>query len=160
MPGFEQEPDGFMATQPAFAEKAHRFTVRRIFFGDTVLNWFLGALMTFLPGLADRVLRSGAGPLLPPGVYRVIGVIFLLFAAWQTAVLVRGRMGAPALWFAAFMADAPVVLLTAALVYLNLPLRPGWRIVLWVGDVYMFLLGLWYVYLAAAIRKGEVAPEV
>jgi hypothetical protein len=149
-----------MAAQPTFAEKAHAFTVRRIVFGDMLLNWLLGVLLTFLPGWADRALRSGVRTLLPAGAYRVVGVGFLLFAAWQTAVVVRGRMGAPALWFAAFMAEAPVVLLTAALVFLNLPLKPGWRIVLWAGDVYMFLLGLWYVYLATAIHKGQAVPEV
>jgi hypothetical protein len=149
-----------MTAQQTFAEKAHTLTVRRIFFGDTILNWFLGVLLTFLPGWADRTLRRSAEPLLPASAYRVVGVVFLLFAAWQTAVLIRGRMGAPALWFAAFMAEGPVMLLTAALVFLNLPLKPGWRIVLWAGDIYMFLLGLWYVYLATAIRKGEATPEV
>ena len=89
-----------------------------------------------------------------------MGVIFLLFAAWQTSVLVHGRMGAPALWFAAFMAEGPVVLLTVVLVFLSLPLASVWRVVLWVGDVYMFLLGLLYVYLALAIHKGEATPEV
>lgn len=149
-----------MAAHPTFAEKAHTFTVRRIFFGDTILNWFLGALMTFLPARVDSALRSGVRLILPPGVYRVVGVVFLLFAAWQTAVLIQGRMGSSALWFAAFMAEAPFVLLTAALVFLSLPLKPGWRFVLWVGDVYMFVLGLWYVYLAVAIHKGQATPEV
>jgi hypothetical protein len=127
-------------------DSALQFT-RRLFVGDTILNWFLGVLLVALPAVVDRML--GTQPLLPPWVYRLVGVGFLGFAAWQTTVMVRRRSFAPGqLIFAALMAEGPVVLLTVALVWMALPLDPVWRIALWIGNIYMLLLGVWYFFLA------------
>lgn len=133
-------------------EKARAFTLRRIVFGDMLLNWFLGAALSLFPALVDGLL--GRAPLAPPVVYRVIGVLFLLFAAWQAFIIARGRLGVGALIFAALMALVPVVLLTMLLLFVNLPLHTGWRIALWVGDVYMLFLGCWYLFLAVAARRA------
>ncbi len=132
-------------------QQARAFTLRRIVFGDMVLNWFLGAVLSLFPAAVDGLL--GRSSLAPPLVYRVVGVLFLLFAAWQTFIVVRGRLGVGALLFAALMALGPVVLLTVILLFMNLPLRSGWRIVLWIGDVYMLFLGCWYLFLAVAGRR-------
>jgi Kef-type K+ transport system membrane component KefB len=133
-------------------EAAHRFTVQRIVLADMLLNWFLGAALTGFPSAVDRLL--GTAPFLPLWVARAIGVIFLLFAGWQTVIVARRRMGRAALVFSAAMALVPVVLLAIALLFMGLPLRPGWRIALWAGNVYMLLLGCWYLYLARAARTA------
>jgi hypothetical protein len=39
-------------------------------------------------------------------------------------------------------------LLSIALTYLPLALKPGWRVVLWIANIYMFVLGCWYFHLA------------
>jgi hypothetical protein len=132
-------------------ERAREFTYRRLFFGDMVLNWFLGAVLTFAPGLVDDLL--GAASLLPLPVYRIVGVGFLGFSAWQTWIIARGTIGPWSWIFAAVMAEGPVVLLTFVLLFVDLALRPGWRIVLWVGNVYMFFLGGWYSLLAWGLLK-------
>jgi hypothetical protein len=132
-------------------ERASEFTYRRLFFGDMVLNWFLGAVLTFAPGLVDDLL--GTAPLLPLPVYRIIGVGFLGFSAWQTWIIVRGTIGPRSWIFAAVMAEGPVILLTFVLLFIDLALYPGWRIVLWVGNVYMFFLGGWYSFLAWGLLK-------
>jgi hypothetical protein len=98
---------------------------RRVVFGDMLLNWFLGALLTFLPGIVDQIL--GSAPLLPRGVYRVIGILFLAFAAWQTWAHATERTTTTAsLIFAALLALVPVVLLTIALLFVRLPLQTGY----------------------------------
>jgi hypothetical protein len=126
--------------------QAKAFT-RRIVFGDMLLNWFLGAVLTFLPGTVDQIL--GSAPLLPPVAYRVIGILFLAFAAWQTWAYTKELATRPvSLAFAAILALVPVVLLTIALLFIELPLRTGWRIALWVGDAYMLFLTAWYLTLA------------
>jgi hypothetical protein len=51
---------------------AYDFTLKRLIFGDMILNWFLGIVLTLLPGLADSVL--GQANLLPLIVYRAIGI--------------------------------------------------------------------------------------
>lgn len=140
-------------TASSFTRRAYDFTLNRLFAGDTILNWFLGALMTFFPRFVDRVLIKDP-PMLPAVFYIVVGIIFLAFAAWQSFIVaIQKRLGPPALIFAAVMALVPVVLLTAALVFLALPLKPFWRAVLWVGDVYMLFLGAWYLYLAHRLNQ-------
>nr|MBN1229184.1 hypothetical protein [Anaerolineae bacterium] len=131
-------------------QAARRFTLKRLFFGDTLLNWFLAFVLIIFPGLVDRVL--GRERLAPPLVYMLIGAGYLLFAAWQTYHVAQSRLGAPALYFAAAMAEGPVVLLTIILL-MALPFRLGWRIVLWIGNIYMLLLGVWYIYVA------RISPE-
>jgi hypothetical protein len=123
-------------------------TIRWIIAGDMYLNWALGVLLAFVPGAAERAMSTG--PLLPGLIWRGIGAIFLLFAAWQTWVVRRGEIGASGLIFASLMALVPVVLLTGGLIFVDFPLRAWARIALWVGNIYMFLLGGWYLYLARA----------
>ncbi|HEC23211.1 MAG TPA: hypothetical protein ENI95_09875 [Chloroflexi bacterium] len=139
-------------------KSAWRFTLHRLFFGDMLLNWFLGGLLTFFPSPVDRLM--GQAPLLTMGIYRLIGVGFLAFAAWQTWCIARQRLGPAGLVFAALMAEGPVVLLTIALVFMDFPLRPVARVALWVGDVYMLFLGAWYLFLARWLAKeGPVQPQ-
>jgi hypothetical protein len=129
----------------------------RIIFGDMLLNWTLGALLTLLPRFAESI--AGTEPMLPVAVWRAIGVGFLLFAAWQTWVVQRWDIGPDGLWFAGWMAWIPAVLLTIALLYMGFPLRDGARVALWVGDIYMFLLGGWYAFVARGLRAGGLSPR-
>lgn len=134
-------------------ETARTFTLKRLVLGDMLLNWFLGAVLALAPRLVDNVL--GYAPLLSTLIYRVIGIGFLGFAAWQTWIVIRQDIRPGDLVFAGLMAEGPVILLTIALLFLPLALRPGWRIVLWAGDVYMLLLGVWYIFLARWLLKSE-----
>jgi hypothetical protein len=133
------------------AQKAHDFTLKRLFLGDTGLNWVVAVALLGFPSTADHVL--GAETIAPPGVYRVIGAGFLLFAAWQTVIELRREMRPPALYFAAFMAEAPVVLLTVILAFMDLPFRPIWRALLWAGNIYMLLLGVWYIFVGRLVAR-------
>ncbi|MBN1123200.1 MAG: hypothetical protein JXJ17_19160 [Anaerolineae bacterium] len=127
-------------------EKAKAFTLNRLFLGDTILNWVLGLALLLLPRKIDGLL--GSSLLFPSVFYTVVGAVFLAFAAWQTFIVVRKKeLRVPALVFAAIMAEAPTVLLTIALIYMPLALKPGWRVVLWIANVYMFILGCWYFHL-------------
>jgi hypothetical protein len=108
-------------------ERMKALTVRWIITGDMYLNWALGALLAFVPGVAERAMSTG--PLLPGLIWRVIGAIFLLFAAWQTWVVRRGEIGASGLVFASLMALVPVALLTIGLVCVmcgTIGQRPSW----------------------------------
>jgi hypothetical protein len=135
-------------------EKAKKFTLNRLFLGDTVLNWLLGFALLLFPQKIDDLL--GRALLFPPAFYTVVGAVFLAFAAWQTFIIVRKKeLDVSALVFAAIMAEAPTVLLTIALIYLPLALKPGWRVVLWIGDVYMFVLGCWYFLLTQRMVVKE-----
>ncbi len=145
-----------MIDHPAgeFTRRAHDFTLNRLFLGDTLLNWFLGIGLTAWPAFVDRLVGSAGMPIMPLMVYRAIGVIFLLFATWQTIIIARRKLGPAALIFACLMAEVPVVLLAVALLYMDLPLRPVWRAILWVGNGYMLFLGAWYLFLARRLARA------
>lgn len=136
-------------------ERAHTLTVRRIILPDMILNWFLGAVLLIVPRMVDSVL--GTASLLPLVAYQAMGVLFLVFAAWQLAVVRKGSATPTGLIFAAFMAEVPVLGLMAALVFGNFPLLAVWRVVLWIGNIYMLFLGAWYFALARWLAKGGSA---
>ena len=127
-------------------EQAKYFTLHRIIFGDMLLNWFLGVILLLAPRFVDRLI--GSSPMLPDWIYRVIGIGFIGFAAWQTWIVRKDEINPPGLIFAALLAEGPVVLLTAALVSRNFPLYLLPKILLWIGNIYMLVLGVWYFYLA------------
>jgi len=128
----------------------------RVFFGDMLLNWALGVFLMFLPDFARSAI--GAEPL-PLGGWRILGTLFVLFAIWQTWIVRGWNIGPDGLWFACWMAWIPVILLTMALLYSNLPLREGARAVLWVGDIYMWLLGSWYAFVARRLARADSRPQ-
>lgn len=133
--------------------RAVRFTLNILFPGDAMLNWFLGFTLVLFPSTIDSLL--GRRPLAPELVYQVAGVGFLVFAAWQTMIVFRRRIGSPGLVFAALMAEIPVVLLTVVLVFLKLEIVLIWRVVLWLGNVYMLLLGVWYMFVARRLVTDD-----
>jgi hypothetical protein len=135
---------------------ARQFTLNILFRADTILNWLLGCVLVFFPSMVDDII--GRQLLAPPLVYQAIGAGFLVFAAWQTVRVIGRQLGIGALVFAAFMAEIPVILLTAALVFMNLDLEPVWRLVLWLGNVYMLILGVWYIFLARWLARQEARP--
>ena len=135
------------------ASKQVQFT-RTLFIADMALNVFLGSLLTILPAWSDRIITSSR--LVPPVIYQIIGVIFLLYAAWQIWVIIKGQVtSSDAKVFAAVMALAPVILLTTALLFVNLPLKLYWRIILWIGNSYMLLLAAWYIFIARVPGQGD-----
>lgn len=131
------------------ANRLARFTLRRVLLGDMLLNWLLTGLLILTPATVDGLLGETA--LAPLWVYQSVGAAFALFAAWQLTDQLRGRVGAGGLIFAAALAEGPVVPLTAALVFAPLALRPAARAVLWVGNIYMLFLGVWYLFVARRV---------
>lgn len=132
-------------------ERAKEFTIHRIIFPDMVLNWVLGIVLLVFPSQIDDL--AGTGPILPKSAYLVMAVLFLVFAAWQVWIIRRDDIREPGLVYAALMAEGPVVALTMALLFWNLPLYPVVRVLLWVGNIYMLFLGAWYFTLAYWISK-------
>lgn len=132
-------------------QRARELTLRRIIFPDMILNWFLGVVLLAIPGIVDDFM--GTAPILPSIAYRIMGFMFIGFAAWQVWVLRRDTLAEPGLIFAGLLAEGPVILLTIALLFWDMPLHPLARILLWIGNIYMFFLGAWYFTLAYWINK-------
>jgi hypothetical protein len=127
----------------------------RWFVADTALNWIIAAAMLVSPDAIEALIANAQ--LLTPGIYRILGAGFLIFAAWQTVTIRRGTIATRStMRIAAAMALLPAVLLAAGLCGLTLPLRSWARHVLWVAVAYMLLLGSLYavVYLRLASKEA------
>jgi hypothetical protein len=120
------------------SEQYNAFAVRLLTW-DRILNAILGVAFIAIPGPIESVL--GEPPLIPTVVWWVIGALFLLFAAWEQIVIRRPPLSIASLAFVSLMALVPVVLLTAALLFLDIPLNTFGRVILWAGDLLMLLLG-------------------
>lgn len=126
-----------------------KFTLQ-IIKGDMLLNWLLGFTFIFIPLRIEKVIAFSS--VLPAWLWITMGVFLLGFAAWQLGVVKRRDIRSKELVFAALMAWAPVVLLTAGLL-MDFPLLSWARVVLWTGDIYMLILGGWYLYLAQSLSR-------
>jgi hypothetical protein len=117
---------------------------------DMFINWFLGFVLVFFPHRIERLLTFEL--LLPLSIWVIMGIVFLGFAVWQLKVVKKGSLEPKELKFAAFMALVPVVLLTAVL-FVEIPLYFWARVILWVANIYMLVLGVWYLYLSRSLSK-------
>jgi len=115
------------------------------------LNWLLGFVFSLFPLRVEKLITFE--PLLPRFIWVAIGIVFLGFAVWQTGVVKRRDLSPNELVFAALMSWVPVMLLTLGLL-MDFPLFSWSRVALWVGDVYMLILGGWYLYLAKTLSKN------
>ncbi len=126
-----------------------------IILGDNALNWFLGAAMVLVPTWFNSLLSSRL--LLPIWLYFIVGVGFLWFASWQVQTFLREKQLPPAaLQQAALLAWGPVVVLTIALLTpLTSSLYPFARVLLWIGNGYMLVLGGWYWWVAKQLLRDR-----
>lgn len=129
----------------------HNAFAVRILKADLVLNVVLGVAFFAIPGPIESVI--GTGPLIPFVVWRVIGVIFVLYAVWELYVTRRPPLSISSLAFASFMALVPVVMLTVALVFMDMPLNVFGRVSLWLGDGLMLVLGTYYAQVIWRMRR-------
>lgn len=125
----------------------------KVLVADMVLNWILGFVLTLLPRRFEKIMSTSQ--LLPLWGWWVIGIGFLLFAAWQVGVIRRGQIRPKELVFAGVMAWIPMLLVIIVLL-LDLPLRQWVRAVLWLANGYMFMLGGLYLFLFHRISKYEI----
>ena len=126
--------------------------VQKIFLGDMLLNWGLGIILTLFSRRADGILMQKS--LFPPTFYLILGVIFLCFALWQTVIFRHKRLtNKTTLIFAAIMSLIPFLILTWALVTFRNHLHDWIEVVLWAGNLYMLLLGAWYLFTAHLLNK-------
>jgi len=128
-------------------EKICSFT-RAIVWMDIAINLSAGFVLLFDPPLANRLLFNAV--VLPGWLYRLLGVGFLLFAAWQILVFVQpGGFRVRNLRFAAVLAWVPAIALSYGLLSsVGGQLLPAARIFLWAANGYMVLLGGLYWGLA------------
>lgn len=137
------------------ADDYNALTVRILFY-DMWLNIALGIVLVAAPGPLESVL--GDGPLIPFIAWRIMGLLFLGYAAWEWFAIRNAPLSALDVAFACIMALVPVVLLAAALLFLDVPLNTlGW-ILLWFADIFMLVLGSYYAFVVWRIRR-EVVKE-
>lgn len=114
---------------------------------DAYLNWFLGLFFLAKPDLFQSLLFPSLK--LPSLFWLLASLVFLGFAAWQTFFMVIPQsINVCQLQTAAALAWLPFLGLTYILVLLPTVFYPRAFLILWLADLYMFVLGTWYLYIA------------
>ena len=114
---------------------------------DSYLNWFLGVFFLANPDLFLSFFTPQLQ--LPYSFWLVLGIGFLLFALWQTFFIIRpNKINACQLQTAAVLAWLPVLALTYLLALMPSIFYPNALLLLWIANIYMLLLGAWYLYLS------------
>jgi hypothetical protein len=118
-------------------------TAYRFFLFDTFVNWGLGILFLFFYHPAEKLMSDG--PLLPDFIWIIMGAAWLLFGIWQTYIVIANRFSRTVRLFGCITAWGPFLALTYALIFMNFDLFMEARIIIWVGNLYMCLLGALYL---------------
>lgn len=134
--------------------------IRKVIIADLIINIGAGTLCTFFPRLLNILLFGSL--VFPWWVISVIGAGFYLFAAWQLLYFLRkGGFTSENFRFAAVLAWIPFLGLTAGLIsdfgdpLLDLP-----KILLWLANIYMLLLGgLYWVTAVKIVGNQQSNPE-
>lgn len=119
---------------------------------DSYLNWFLGIFFIANPNL----LLSYFSPYLqlPFSFWLLLGVGFILFAFWQTFFIIRpNKINSTQLQAAAALAWLPVLALTFFLALIPYVFYPNALLLLWIANIYMLLLGAWYLYVSFNLQQ-------
>lgn len=123
---------------------------RFIFLADTILNWLVGLALLLIP--FDSLIMLNP-PVIAGWVYRLIGLGYLGFALWQT-INQKNSTAPKVLLFAFWMVVLPTLFMAWALIAFHHQLHPIARILLWIGELYMFILCGWYGHLYQ-LENGE-----
>jgi len=131
-----------------FNKAAYKF-----FVFDLFLNWILGILFIFFFRLMESLI--GHSQLLPGYLWIIIGTGLLFFGIWQTYIVIGKKFDKNTRLFSSIMAWACFLLLTYAMVFMNFEIYYIARIVIWIGNLYMFFLGLLYLISYRNLRKMD-----
>jgi len=133
-------------------DKMKKTIAYKFFVFDTYFNWGLGILFLLFFSQAQRWMSHE--PLLPDYLWICLGAIFMVFAWWQTYIVLKNRFGKPARLWACISAWISVLVLTYALVFMHFDLFVEARMVIWTGNLYMLILG--GIYLRAYLKPQPV----
>ncbi len=118
---------------------------RPVFTFDAILNIAVGFIFLFLSEKVEGLLFNGS--MLPHYVWIILGAGLLYFAYWQIRIMIKSKAGRTALVFALGAAWVPALLVTVLLIVPLLPVSAGGRLILWIGNCYLILLGGYYFLL-------------
>lgn len=125
----------------------------KLFLFDTFFNWFLGIIFLFFYRFFEDLI--GNEPLLPDIIWIIIGAGLLLFSIWQTYTVLIKRISKNLFLFSCIMAWIPFIMLTYALAFMEFALKTEARIFIWIGDLYMFILGFFYFQQWHKLKRYE-----
>lgn len=119
---------------------------------DSYLNWVIGLALLAVPTQIQSLIFPTFT--LPAWLYFSLSLGFLAFAAWQTfSILIPIRLTSCQLQFSSFLAWLPVLALTLTLALIPFTFHPTALYLLWFANLYMLLLGAWYLYLSTKISS-------
>lgn len=126
-----------------FKNLNHQKITFRIIKVDNVVNWILGLSLILVPDFFNRLFFGHE--ILSHWIYIAVGLGLVWFAAWQVETFLKPKkLEVTTLRFSAILAWLSVLALSAALFGLGGRMLLVSKIMLWLADLYMLLLGVWY----------------
>ncbi|MBN2422925.1 hypothetical protein JXB41_06885 [Candidatus Woesearchaeota archaeon] len=119
---------------------------KKIIVLDNLINWFIGIALLFFTRFSRGLLSENM--FFPMIFWKGLGLVFLVFAAWQDYTIAKG-ISKTDYRFASVMAILPVIGLSYALLFMDLGLFYYTEIALWLGNIYMAVLGAWYWFVSS-----------
>lgn len=129
----------------------------KLFLFDMFFNWFLGILFLFFHRFFDDLI--GNEPLLPELIWIIIGEGLLLFSFWQTYIVILNKISKNDFLFSCIMAWVPFIMLAYVLAFMEFALKAEARILIWIGDFYMFILGFFYLRQWYKMKRYEIESK-
>ena len=119
---------------------------------DNVINWVLGISLILVPDFFNRLLFGHE--VISHWIYIAMGLGFIWFAIWQLDNFIKKRqLTVPALRFSALISWTVALLLLGALVSsLGARLLLISKILMWILEVVLLVLGGWFWWMAEQFR--------
>ncbi|WP_455383361.1 hypothetical protein, partial [Salinispira pacifica] len=122
---------------------------------DAGITWLVAVATLLFPSWVDRLI--GFGTIFSPAGYRIIGVIGIAAAAWQTWVIAARAFRPATAAVGSVAGAAAAAAISFGLAMYHSPLRPGFRVIFWVVAVFLLLQSVWLAL--AAWNMGDAAEE-
>jgi uncharacterized membrane protein YuzA (DUF378 family) len=121
---------------------------------DNVINWVLGISLILVPDFFNKLLFGHE--VISHWIYIVLGISSIWFAIWQLDNFIKNRqLTVQALRFSALLSWVTVAMLLVTLLSsLSGRMLLVSRVLLWVINVSILVLGGWYWWMAEQVRSG------
>lgn len=118
--------------------------VKIAFLFDTGLNLLLGIVLIFFHDFAQALLSPSQ--VMSNGLWIFIGICLLLYGIWQSVIYYFNRINKNVVLISGFVAWLLFLVLTYALLFMELDLFPTPFIILWIMNFYILSGGLFFFW--------------
>jgi len=111
---------------------------------DSVINVLFGITLITFHNYVESLISSSV--VLSPWLWILIGFILVLYGIWQFIIYYKNKINKKAELFCSVIAWFFFIILTYALIFIDLDLFPNAIIILWILNFYILAGGLFFMW--------------